>query len=106
MIAEQQSKAGKSETSKEQERLYSLIAMLETELKAQQSAFDTIKGASLQRIQEYRNQLRPAKNKFFKEQQETVRDREHEESCRKMQIEGKVLKLSKQHQTLSIVRPR
>ena len=93
--------AGKSETSEEQERIHSLIAMLETELKTQQSAYDTIKGGSLQRIQEYRNQLQPAKKKFFSEQQKTARDREQEESCRKMQIEAKELKLSKRHQKLS-----
>ena len=124
-IAGQRSEAGKSETSKEQERLHSLIAMLETELKAQQSDFETIEGASLQRILEYWNQLQQAKEKFFKEQktvlpwcyaekqalsnewtgvadlEKTVRDREHEKSCRKMQIEAKEPELLKRHQKLS-----
>ena len=60
--------AEKSETSKEQERLHFLIVMLEIELKAWQSAFETFKEASLQQIQEYRDHPQQDKDKFFKEQ--------------------------------------
>ena len=69
LIAEQRLEAGKSETSKELEQLHSLIATLEPDLKAQQSAFETVIRASLQQNQEYRNQLQQAKERFFKEQQ-------------------------------------
>ena len=85
LIAKQRLEAGKSETSKEQERLHSLIAILETELKAQQSAYDTVKGTSLQGIQEYRNQLQPAKKKFLRSSRrlpETRNWRSRVEKCR------------------------